>query len=81
MNCRRKLEAWTGKRFMVLVSKSGGSATFASQKKAAKQTAEREVRELPDVQAILKTFPGAEIVKVRDPDTFMPTETHNGRPR
>jgi hypothetical protein len=27
------------------------------------------------VQAILKTFPGAEIVKVRDPDTFMPTET------
>jgi DNA polymerase III subunit gamma/tau len=71
----RKLEAWTGKRFMVLVSKSGGSATFSSQKQAAKQTAEREVRELPAVQAILKTFPGAEIVKVRDPDTFMPTET------
>ena len=70
----RKLEAWTGKRFMVLVSKSGGSATFASQKQTAKQTAEREVRELPAVQAILKTFPGAEIVKVRDPDAFTPTE-------
>ncbi len=81
----RKLEAWTGKRFMVLVAKSGGSATFASQKQAAKQTAEREVRELPAVQAILKTFPGAEIVKVRDPDTFMPIETttedHDEEPR
>jgi DNA polymerase III subunit gamma/tau len=71
----RKLEAWTGKRFMVLVSKSGGHNTISSQKKEAKQTAEREVRELPAVQAILKTFPGAEIVKVRDPDAFMPMET------
>jgi DNA polymerase III subunit gamma/tau len=71
----RKLEAWTNRRFMILLAKTGGSATFASQKQAAKQTAEREVRELPAVQAILKTFPGAEIVKVRDLDTFMPTET------
>jgi DNA polymerase III subunit gamma/tau len=71
----RKLEAWTGKRFMVLVSKSGGDNTISSQKKEAKQTAEREVRALPAVQAILKTFPGAEIVKVREPDAFIVTET------
>ena len=71
----RKLEAWTGRRFMVLVSRSGGTATLASQKKEARQTAEREVRELPDVQAILKAFPGAEIVKVREPDAFMPTDS------
>ncbi len=70
----RKLEAWTGRRFMVLLSKAGGAATLASLKKEARQTAEREVRELPDVQAILKTFPGAEIVKVRDPDTFTAIE-------
>ena len=70
----RKLEAWTGRRFMVLVSKAGGAATLASLKKEARQTAEREVRELPDVQAILRTFPGAEIVKVRDPDTFTAIE-------
>ncbi len=70
----RKLEAWTGRRFMILVSNAGGAATLASQKKTARQTAEREVRELPDVQAILKTFPGAEIVKVRDPDTFTSIE-------
>jgi DNA polymerase III subunit gamma/tau len=70
----RKLEAWTGKRFMVLVSKSGGDATITSQKKEAKQTAEREVRALPAVQAILKTFPGSEIVKVRDPEAFTNVE-------
>jgi DNA polymerase III subunit gamma/tau len=71
----RKLEAWTGRRFMVMVAKAGGAATLASQKKQARQTAEREVRELPAVQAILKTFPGAEIVKVRDPETLVATET------
>ena len=32
------------------------------------------MRELPTVQAILKAFPGAEIVKVRDPDAFTPPE-------
>jgi DNA polymerase III subunit gamma/tau len=70
----RKLEAWTGRRFMVMLSKTGGAATISSQKKEARQTADREVRELPDVQAILKAFPGAEIVKVRDPDAFTPPE-------
>ena len=81
----RKLEAWTGRRFMILVSKSGGANTISSVKKEAKQTAEREVRELPAVQAILKTFPGAEIVKVRDPDTFIsiepPTEDNDEESR
>jgi DNA polymerase III subunit gamma/tau len=81
----RKLEAWTGRRFMILVSKSGGANTISSLKKEARQTADREVRELPDVQAILKTFPGAEIVKVRDPDTFTaiepPTEDNDEESR
>jgi DNA polymerase III subunit gamma/tau len=71
----RKLEIWTGRRHMVLVAKAGGAATIASKKQEARQTAEREVREMPEVQAILKTFPGAEIVKVREPETFAATET------
>jgi DNA polymerase III subunit gamma/tau len=70
----RKLEAWTGRRILVMLSKSGGAATISSQKKEARQTAEREVRERPDVQAILKAFPGAEIVKVRDPETYTAIE-------
>jgi DNA polymerase III subunit gamma/tau len=70
----RKLEIWTGRRHMVLVAKTGGADTISSKKQEARQTAEREVREMPEVQAILKTFPGAEILKVRDPETFTPTE-------
>jgi DNA polymerase III subunit gamma/tau len=55
---------------MVMVARSGGADTVASQRKQARQTAEREVRDLPDVQAILKAFPGAEIIKVRDAVVF-----------
>jgi DNA polymerase-3 subunit gamma/tau len=70
----RKLEAWTGRRYMVLVAKGGGADTIASQRKEAKQTAEREVLGMPVVQNILKAFPGAEIVKVREPETFVVTD-------
>jgi DNA polymerase III subunit gamma/tau len=70
----RKLEAWTGKRVMVLVARDGGAATVSSQKKEARQTAEREVRDMPAVQAIMKAFPGAEIVKVREPENFVAIE-------
>jgi DNA polymerase III subunit gamma/tau len=71
----RRLEAWTGRRHMVMLARSGGTDTLSSQKKQQQQTAEREVRALPVVQAILRTFPGAEIVKVRDPQPFTSSET------
>ena len=66
----RKLEAWTGRRWMVMVAREGGTETLSKQRKSAEATAFREAREMPAVQAILKTFPGAEIVKVRDPVQF-----------
>ena len=64
----RKLEAWTGKRWMVMVAKSGGAAPAAQIKKEAKDSAFRSAKEHPDVQAILARFPGAEILNVRDLD-------------
>jgi DNA polymerase III subunit gamma/tau len=62
----RKLEAWTSRRWMVMVSKSGGAAPAAQLKKEAKVTALNSALQHPDVQAILKRFPGAEILEVRD---------------
>ena len=62
----RKLEAWTGYRWMVLVAREGGEKPLAQQSREARDTVYREVREHPDVQAVLKVFPGAEIVNVRD---------------
>jgi DNA polymerase III subunit gamma/tau len=62
----RKLEAWTNRRWMVMVAKSGGAEPAAQIRKDAKESAFRFAREHPDVQAILKKFPGAEILNVRD---------------
>jgi DNA polymerase-3 subunit gamma/tau len=70
----RKLEAWTGRRWMVMVAKSGGSAPAAQIRKDAKNIALNEARAHPDVQAILKRFPGAEILDVRDIDAPKPVE-------
>jgi DNA polymerase III subunit gamma/tau len=70
----RKLEAWTGRRWMVMVAKSGGAAPLAQLKKDAKESAFRAAREHPDVQLILKRFPGAEILNVTASETPHPTE-------
>ena len=64
----RKLEAWTGRRWMVLVAKEGGDKPLAPQQKEDATDLFREAREHPAVQAILKRFPGAEIIDVRDPE-------------
>jgi DNA polymerase III subunit gamma/tau len=68
----RKLEAWTGMRWMVLVTKDGGEKPIAQQTKDQRDSVFRETREHPDVQAILKRFPGAEIVDVRDYEAGAP---------
>jgi len=70
----RKLEAWTSRRWMVLVAKEGGDKPLALQKKDAKESAFREAREEPSVQAILKRFPGSTVTDVRDPETLKPVE-------
>ena len=62
----RKLESWLGRRIMVVVARGGGEAPVAQQKKDARDTAFRWARENKDVQAVLKAFPGAEILNVRD---------------
>jgi DNA polymerase III subunit gamma/tau len=70
----RKLEAWTSRRWMVMVAKTGGDAPAAQIRKDAKDSAFRSAREHPDVQAILKKFPGAEILNVRDLEAPKPME-------
>jgi DNA polymerase-3 subunit gamma/tau len=77
----RKLEAWTGRRWMVLVAREGGDRPLALQKKDARESAFREAREDAAVQAILKRFPGATVTDVRDPETLKPTEENDEEPR
>ena len=64
----RKLEAWTGQRWMVLVAPDGGARPLGLQASDARAQAFREAREHPDVRAILGRFPGAEITEVKLPE-------------
>src|SRR5664279_3285360 len=59
---QRKLTAWTGKRWMVVVSQEQGSATVRAQAEERQAELERGVQSDPLVQAVLKRFPGAKVV-------------------
>jgi len=61
---QRKLTAWTGKRWIVVVSKEQGAPTVRSQAEAKQAEIERGVESDPLVQAVLERFPGAKIVGV-----------------
>ncbi|HEX3859948.1 MAG TPA: DNA polymerase III subunit gamma/tau, partial [Pseudolabrys sp.] len=62
---QRKITAWTGKRWIVVVSKEQGSATVREQADGRKADLERAVENDPLVQAVMKRFPGAKIAGVR----------------
>jgi DNA polymerase III subunit gamma/tau len=69
----RKLEAFTGMRWMVMVAKEGGEKPVSRQRQESKDSLFLMAREHPDVQAVLKRFPGAEIVDVKEPEpTVLP---------
>jgi DNA polymerase-3 subunit gamma/tau len=61
---QRKLTGWTGKRWIVVVSKEQGTPTMRAQAEAQQAEIERDVQSDPLVQAVLNRFPGAKIVGV-----------------
>jgi DNA polymerase-3 subunit gamma/tau len=61
---QRKLTAWTGKRWIVVVSKEQGAPTLRQQMEARQAEIERGIEADPLVQAVLNRFPGAKIVGV-----------------
>ncbi len=61
---QRKLTAWTGKRWIVVVSKEQGAPTVRAQADAKQAEIELGVQSDPLVQAVLNRFPGAKIVGV-----------------
>ena len=61
---QRKLGEWTGKRWIVVVSKEQGAPSLRTQADAQKAELERGVQTDPLVQAVLNRFPGAKVVSV-----------------
>jgi DNA polymerase-3 subunit gamma/tau len=69
-----KLQAWTGRRWMVSVAREGGGPTLAEEEASRRETAITDARSDPAVAAILARFPGAKVIDVRIPDTAEETE-------
>jgi DNA polymerase-3 subunit gamma/tau len=67
-----KLKMWTGRPWVVVLSREQGQPTLKAQMDAREAELKRGVRADPLVQAVLERFPGAEIVAVRPRETEPP---------
>ncbi|CAG1009734.1 DNA polymerase III subunit gamma/tau [Rhizobiaceae bacterium] len=63
-----RLKAWTGRNWMVSLSREEGAPTLAEADAARRETAIVDAKSDPAVAAILARFPGARIIDVRIPD-------------
>lgn len=61
----RKLSDWTGIRWVVALSRDEGGPTIAEEREAARDRLVTDARADPLVAAVLRRFPGAQIVDVR----------------
>jgi DNA polymerase-3 subunit gamma/tau len=64
----RRLQEWTGIRWMVAVSREEGAPTLKEQADARAEEKMTGVRALPLVRKVLEAFPGAQIVAIRAPE-------------
>jgi DNA polymerase-3 subunit gamma/tau len=62
---REKLNAWTGKRWMVALSKTMGEAPVGQVERERAAAEIREIAKHPAVAAVLHQFPDAQITRVR----------------
>jgi DNA polymerase III subunit gamma/tau len=77
----RRLQEWTGSRWMVAVSNAPGAPSLKEQEDAKAAEAFSGVRAEPLVQSVLAAFPGAEIASVRacePPPRTMPSAGTDG---
>jgi DNA polymerase-3 subunit gamma/tau len=63
-----KLRAWTGRNWLVSLSKDEGGQTLAEMESTKRENAFSDAKADPTVAAILARFPGAKIIDVRIPD-------------
>jgi len=64
-----RLKSWTGRNWLVSVSKNAGGQTITEAETAKRENAILDARNDPAVAAVLARFPGAKIIDVRIPDS------------
>lgn len=62
-----RLRSWTGRNWLVSLSKEEGGQTLAEMEQARRESAFLDARSDPTVAAVLARFPGAKIIDVRIP--------------
>ena len=65
----RYLSQWTGQRWLVSISESGGSQTLAEEQRDANEKLRDTIASEPLVAQILDIFPGASIDEIKNPET------------
>ncbi|MCG6114336.1 MAG: DNA polymerase III subunit gamma/tau [Mesorhizobium sp.] len=70
----KKLQEWTGRRWVISVSSEKGGPTLAETEETRRDTALVDARADPTVTAIMSSFPGARIIDVRLPDLVAESE-------
>ena len=68
----RRLQEWTGKRWMVAISSRAGAPSLKEQETSAKKAQFSDLGEVPLVARVLAMFPGAEIVGLRSNEPEAP---------
>ncbi|PZN50487.1 MAG: DNA polymerase III subunit gamma/tau [Proteobacteria bacterium] len=63
-----RLRSWTGRNWLVSLSREEGGQTLAELEAARRESAFLDARNDPAVAAILARFPGARVIDVRIPD-------------
>ena len=63
-----KLKAWTGRNWMVSLSREEGGPTLAELEASKRETAILDAKSDPAVASILARFPGARVIDVRIPE-------------
>ena len=75
---REKLNAWTDRRWMVVLSKTAGAIPIGQVQREREAAEIREIAKHPAVAAVLKQFPEARVTSVRPLPTASSDETGTG---
>jgi DNA polymerase-3 subunit gamma/tau len=75
---REKLNAWTGRRWMVALSKTAGAVPIGQAQREREAAEIREIAKHPAVAAVLKQFPDAQVTSVRPLPNAATDETGTG---
>jgi DNA polymerase-3 subunit gamma/tau len=66
------LQKWTGERWSLSVVRADGAPTLSAERARKERALRADVARDPLVAAALKTFPGAEITRIRELETVLP---------